>query len=133
MNLLIDTHVFLWWRADAPELGADAKAAILDESNTVFVSAAAAWEIVIKRTLGKLAFDGTVTSAIAEEGFIELPVSTRHVDALVQLEDHHRDPFDRVMIAQARVEGLTFVTADSLILQYEGAAFSAAFKTRRTK
>ncbi len=133
MNLLLDTHVFLWWRADAADLGVTAREAIADERNAIYVSAAVAWEIVIKRALGKLTFDGTTTAAIAEEGFVELPVTTRHVDAVADLADHHRDPFDRILIAQARCEGLTLVTADPQVLAYGGALLSATAETRRRR
>ncbi|MGE0790138.1 MAG: type II toxin-antitoxin system VapC family toxin [Sandaracinaceae bacterium] len=122
MRLLLDTHVFLWWRADAPELAAGAREAILDTSTEVYVSAAVAWEIVIKRALGKLDFEGAVADAVREEGFTPLGVSLEHVDAVARLEPHHRDPFDRLLVAQARVEGLTLVTVDPLVRAYAGVA-----------
>jgi PIN domain nuclease of toxin-antitoxin system len=120
MRLLLDTHVFLWWRSDAPELGARARKAISDAQNDVFVSAAASWEIVIKRALGRLEFDGTVEAALAEEGFAPLPVLVRHSDGVALLPDIHRDPFDRLMIAQALTERLTLVTADPFVMRYQG-------------
>ncbi len=122
MRLLLDTHVFLWWWSDAAELGASARAAIADPANEVFVSAVVAWEIVIKRALGKLGFEGTVATAVAEEGFTTLPVSVAHVDEVARLPDHHRDPFDRLLVAQARVESLTLVTSDPFVRRYEGVA-----------
>lgn len=80
MKLLLDTHVFLWWRSDARDLGDEARRAILDPDNEVLVSAAVGWEIVIKRALGKLEFEGGVAAAIAEEGFAPLPILVTHVD-----------------------------------------------------
>ena len=120
MRLLLDTHVFLWWRIDAPELSAAARSALMDADNEIFVSTAVAWEIVIKRKLGKLEFDGTVEAAIADEGFTPLAVRVAHVDRVAMLPDHHRDPFDRLLIAQAQVEAMTLVTADALIRRYDG-------------
>jgi PIN domain nuclease of toxin-antitoxin system len=123
MRLLLDTHVFLWWRADAPELGNPMRAALLDASNNVYVSAAVAWEIIIKRALHKLEFEGSVADAVADEGFLPLPIEIRHTDELARLQDHHRDPFDRLLIAQARTESMTLVTADPRVKQYAGVAF----------
>lgn len=122
MRLLLDTHVFLWWRSDAPELGVEARRAILDPGNEVCVSAVVGWEIVIKRALGRLEFDGSVAAAVAEEGFVPWPVQLGHVDALALLPEHHRDPFDRLLIAQARVDGCQLVTADPLVHGYQGVA-----------
>ena len=122
MRLLLDTHAFLWWRADAPQLPATFRAAVLDVSNEVYVSAAVAWEIVIKRALGKLEFAGAVADAVAEEGFVPLPIALRHSDEVAHLPDHHRDPFDRLLIAQARLESLTMVTSDAVFRRYPGIA-----------
>jgi PIN domain nuclease of toxin-antitoxin system len=123
VKLLLDTHIFLWWRADAPELPSRIREAVSDAANDVYVSAAVAWEIVIKRALGKLEFDGRVADAIAEEGFLPLPVQVSHTDEVARLSDVHRDPFDRLLIAQSRVESLTLVTSDPRIRQYTGVAF----------
>ena len=122
MRLLLDTHVFLWWRADLPDLPGAARAAIVDDANEVYVSAAVAWEIVIKRALGKLDFEGRVADAVRDEGFCPLPATLNHVDEVARLPDHHRDPFDRLLIAQARTESMTLVTADPLIRHYSGVA-----------
>lgn len=130
MKLLLDTHAFLWWRADAPELGPAARKAIGDASNEVLISAVVAWEIVIKRSLGKLVFEGGVAEAIAEEGFRPWPVLVSHTDELARLPDHHRDPFDRLLVAQARADGLTLVTADAWIREYEGVAILDAARGR---
>lgn len=122
MRLLLDTHVFLWWRCDAPELGDAARRAIAHPDNEVMVSAVAGWEIVIKRALGKLELEGTVGEALVEEGFTPWPVEMAHVDELARLPMHHLDPFDRLLVAQARVDGLVLVSADPLVQAYEGCA-----------
>ncbi len=125
MRLLLDTHVFLWWRADAPQLSRAAREALSDPRHDVFVSAVVGWEIVIKRGLGKLVFDGSIAAAISEEGFDALPIAVTHVDRVAELPPHHRDPFDRLLVAAAQVEGLTLVTHDPLILRYAETAFLA--------
>ncbi len=118
MQLLLDTHVFLWWWMDAPELSGAVRTLIRDPSTQVFVSAAVAWEIVIKRALGRLEFDGDVHGAIAGEGFESLPIRVEHADAVAKLPPLHGDPFDRIQMAQAQCEGLTLVTHDALIRRY---------------
>ena len=122
MRLLLDTHMFLWWRADAPELPDGMRAAVIDAANDVYVSGAVGWEITIKRSLGKLDFEGRVADAVLEEGFIPLPIQLAHTDEVGRLPDIHRDPFDRLLIAQARIESLTLVTADPQIRKYPGLA-----------
>jgi len=111
MRLLLDTHVFLWWRADDPGL----KPAIrrdIARADVVYVSAASAWEVAIKSALGKLRVPGSIEAGVEESGFTKLPVSFRHAEEVAGLPDHHADPFDRMLIAQALVEGLTVVTRD---------------------
>lgn len=125
MKLLLDTHVFLWWRTDDKRLGPAARSAIADPANGVYVSAAVAWEIVIKRSLGRLAFEGSVAAALAEEGFEALPVSVAHADGAAGLPDLHRDPFDRIQLAQAQLEGATLVTHDAAILAYPSISLMA--------
>ena len=120
MRLLLDTHAFLWWRLDAPNLALGAKAMIGDPENEVFVSSVVGWEIVIKRALGRLTFVGSVLDAVREEGFSSLDVSLRHTDGLSALPLLHRDPFDRLLVVQARTEGMALVTRDDNILAYEG-------------
>jgi PIN domain nuclease of toxin-antitoxin system len=122
VRLLLDTHVFLWWRADAADLPASFRAAIQEAANEVFVSSAVAWEIVVKRSLNKLEFPGSVAEAVADEGFSPLPILLSHTDELSRLPDRHRDPFDRLLIAQARVESMTLATCDPKIREYEGLA-----------
>lgn len=125
MLLLLDTHAFLWWNADDPTLGPAARAAIADGDNLVFVSAATAWEIAVKRASGKLEAPGNVTDWVREGGFIPLPIEIEHAVLSAELPDHHRDPFDRLLVAQAAIEELTLVTSDPEIPKYEIATLDA--------
>jgi PIN domain nuclease of toxin-antitoxin system len=115
MNLLLDTHAFLWWDQRNPAMNAVALAAIEDGRNNVFVSAASVWEIAIKRRRGKLKFPGSASVAIAANGFLELPVLPIEAEAAGDIAWIHGDPFDRLLVAQAMHQGLTFVTADETI------------------
>jgi PIN domain nuclease of toxin-antitoxin system len=115
VRLLLDTHTFLWWVFADPSLSRRARSAIADdEGNDVFVSAASAWEITTKFRIGKLPNAGAVASdvaaTVAAEGFGELSVSLRHAQRAGDLGGRHRDPFDRMLMAQALVEGLTLVS-----------------------
>lgn len=118
MNLLLDTHVVLWWLADAPELSAGARDAIAERSNVVHVSAVTAWEIVVKRALGKLEIPDRWEQAIERERFSTLAVTWRHALRVGELPDIHRDPFDRLLVAQALVEDLTLVSRDAILDRY---------------
>ncbi len=119
MNLLLDTHVLLWWLDDHPKLGRRARRLIADADNLILVSAASIWEMCIKRELGKLRLPDDFLNALEGEGFHLLGVEPRHALALRQLPPHHRDPFDRMLIAQCAVEGLSFATRDQNNLRYE--------------
>ena len=116
MTLLLDTHVLIWWDSAAP-LSPEATAAI-QQAGQVFVSAASAWEVAIKTELGKIRSTRTVAEACADAGFEELPVTFSHAGAVTRLKRVHRDPFDRLLVAQARVEGLTIVTRDPVFARY---------------
>ena len=116
-RLLLDTHVWLWWQSDDRRLARSARAAIANAAEA-YVSAASAWEMVIKTTLGKLRAPTDIEAAVAEGGFRELPVEFRHIAALRTLPPHHRDPFDRLLIAQAHADRLTLVTADPALPRY---------------
>jgi PIN domain nuclease of toxin-antitoxin system len=118
VDLLLDTHAFLWWDADLPGLGAAARSAIRDSANNVFVSAASVWEIAIKRRLGRLRFEGSPTANIARNGFQPLAISPEHAERAGDLPLLHSDPFDRLLIAQAQMEGMTLVTVDRKIQLY---------------
>ncbi|MEO5766854.1 MAG: type II toxin-antitoxin system VapC family toxin, partial [Polyangia bacterium] len=115
---LLDTHVFIWWCTDDRRLGARSRKVIRNAAD-VFVSAASAWEIAIKVTLGKLEFPMSVDEARQTAGFSDLPVLVTHADAVRKLERHHADPFDRLLITQARLEGLTLMTADRALAPYQ--------------
>ena len=125
MKLLLDTHTLLWWLDDPALLTAPARAAIANSENLVLVSAAVAWEISIKRALGKLECPDDLESAMADNGFQALPVSIRHALVAGGLPPHHSDPFDRMLVAQAQTDGLTLVTRDTALQAY-GAAMLAA-------
>jgi PIN domain nuclease of toxin-antitoxin system len=111
-RLLVDTHALLWWLADDPQLSPDARATLADGSNELLVSAASVWEIAIKRSLGKLTAPDDLVEVVADEGFAFLGVSPWHAWRVTTLPPHHRDPFDRLLAAQALVEGVPIVTAD---------------------
>lgn len=117
-RLLLDTHVVLWWLSGGGELGTKAKEAIADPKNQVYVSAVSTWEISIKRALGKLQAPDDMSTIVEEEGFIPLAISLYHGDQAGQLADLHKDPFDRMLIAQAQAEGLIIITHDEAVTQY---------------
>ncbi len=119
MRLLLDTHVLLWALTDDPSLSAAARAAIVDGRNRVVVSAVSAWEITIKRSLGKLRAPADLAKEVAAHRFTPLAVSLEHALAVGALPDLHRDPFDRLLVAQAGVEDLTIVTRDRAIARYD--------------
>lgn len=116
MRLLLDTHVLIWWDAGR-RLSTAARSAIRD-ADEVYVSAASAWEIAIEASLGKIISSRSVAQATAECGFFELPVTFAHAEQLATLPALHRDPFDRLLVAQAIAEDLTVVTRDPAITQY---------------
>jgi len=116
--LLLDTHVLLWWLSDDPQLGQVTRQAISDPRNQVFISAASAWEISIKKSLGKLSAPDDMDSIVDDEGFDTLPISFFHGEQAGMLPGHHKDPFDRMLIAQAQSEGLVLVTGDEKIARY---------------
>ena len=124
MRLLLDTHALLWWLADEG-LVTEARDAIADPANLVAVSAVSAWEISIKKALGKLAAPDDLEQQVQQGGFLPLPISIAHAIAAGQLARHHEDPFDRMLIAQAFAEGLTIVTRDKRFADY-GVSFMPA-------
>ena len=122
MNLLLDTHAFYWWDQEPAKLSAAASAAISDPANAVFISVVNVWEIVLKTGIGKMTLqdpiDLLVDRQCATNGFQLLPIEYRHVLALQGLPYHHRDPFDRILMAQAIADTLTIVTCDPLFANY---------------
>lgn len=112
MRLLLDTHVLLWWLADDPTLSPAARKAIARAEAEVAVSAASAWEISIKRELGKLRAPDDLELQLTRHSFQALPITITHALLAASLPRHHDDPFDRMLVAQARLEGMTLVTRD---------------------
>lgn len=117
-RFLLDSHVLLWWLADADELGSRCRELMADRRNQVFVSAATTWEIAIKMVLGKLEAPPDMDAIVEDEGFSKLAISLYHGQLAGGLPPLHRDPFDRMLIAQAQTEGLILITADDSIRQY---------------
>lgn len=118
MNLLLDTHTLLWWLADDPGLSAEARAIVRETKDVVYVSAASAWEISIKRALCKLDAPSDLDAAVSASGFREMPITIAHAMAAGELPVHHSDPFDRMLVAQAKLEGLTLLTRDERMQDY---------------
>lgn len=118
MHLLLDTHVLIWWFAGDQHLSKKA-ISLITEAEAVYVSSASIWEATIKKRLGKLDIDlDLITTSLEKEGFLELPVKIAHTLQTLKLPEIHRDPFDRILIAQAISEPLRFVTADGALQKY---------------
>ena len=118
MRLLLDTHIFLWAVAGSARLK-PATRRFIESADQVCVSAASIWEVAIKASLGKIDADpAALAAAIETSGFTELPVRAVHSAGVARLAPHHNDPFDRLLIAQAIAEPLTFLTADALLVRY---------------
>jgi PIN domain nuclease of toxin-antitoxin system len=118
VDLLLDTHAFIWWTAVDSRLVESARAAIADSANRVIVSAASIWEISVKRASGKLTFPDDTLRVLTRTGFDTLDVTPSHAEAAGSLPLHHTDPFDRMLIAQAKVEGFVLVSMDRQLLPY---------------
>ena len=119
MNLLLDTHIILWWLDNNNKLPEKYFEAISDSNNICFISSATIWEVSIKCALGKLEIPDNFTDILEQEGFNELQISWNHAAMVRQLPFHHKDPFDRLIIAQAIIEDLTLLTVDKVIPEYE--------------
>lgn len=118
MQLLLDTHVFLWAVAGSPSLK-PAVRCLIESADEVYVSAASIWKIAIKARLGKIRADPvTLAAAIETSGFLELSVSATHAAGVARLELHHNDPFDRLLIAQALAEPMKLITVDAVLARY---------------
>jgi PIN domain nuclease of toxin-antitoxin system len=118
MNLILDTHVFLWWRLDSSRLKRDVRKTI-STTEVVMVSAASAWEVAIKQGLGRLRLLESFAAMVEDSEFEELPITIRHAERAGILPLHHTDPFDRMLIAQASLEGATVVTHDRQFRDYD--------------
>ncbi len=119
MRVLLDTHVVLWWQRDDHRLNKAARRAIAD-ADLVWVSAVSAWEVHIKVALGRLRLSEPFGVLLKADDFTELPMTVAHAEALAALPPHHADPFDRALVAQARVEGATLITHDRAFAPYGG-------------
>jgi len=122
MRILLDTHALIWWLNDPPKLSSMAMSVLRNPANTVFVSAAVAWELAIKANLGKFNVSSLVTELrkhIAEEGFTELPISIGQAVRAGLLPLHHRDPFDRLLAAQAQELNAPILSADKILDRYD--------------
>jgi len=123
MKLLLDTHLLLWAAGEPGQLSAAARALIDDPNNVLLFSAASLWEVAIKRGLGREDFQvdaRLLRRGLLDNGYQELPIASEHAVAIDSLPPIHKDPFDRLLIAQAMVEGITLLTADPLVAQYPG-------------
>lgn len=123
MRLLLDTHVWIWWLTDPDRLSRPAYMALRDADSELFLSPASTWELMVKSTAGRVtvseSVEALVEEAIAASGVQPLPVEHRHALQLRQLPAHHRDPFDRMLVAQAQSSGLILVTADQQLAAYD--------------
>lgn len=123
MKVLLDTHLILWAAGIPEELPLEARRIIKDESNELFFSAANIWEIAIKASLQKENFQIDVRVLrrnLLDNGYIELPIESAHTVFIQSLPPIHKDPFDRILVAQATEEGITLLTADAIVAQYPG-------------
>jgi PIN domain nuclease of toxin-antitoxin system len=118
MRLLLDTHVVLWWLSDSPELSGEVKE-MLDTEPAVYVSAVSPWEVAIKQSVGKLSGPDDLAERVRDSQFNGLPITAGHGVRAGRLPTHHRDPFDRILVAQAQIEGMTLVTRDKWIQLYD--------------
>ncbi len=119
MRLLLDTHILLWWMEDTPNLPVEARRVIANPDMEVLVSAASAWEMAVKRSAGRLDAPENLELELARFGFEPLAITFAHAQSAGSLPPHHRDPFDRMLIAQARLESLTIVTVDRAFTRYD--------------
>ena len=119
MNVLIDTHVLLWWLANDKKLSVKARKIIENPENVIFVSSVSAWEISIKKSLGKLKSPDNLEEVLEENQFFALNISIKHALAAGKLRKIHEDPFDRMLIAQAGIDDLPVMTHDKIFKKYE--------------
>ncbi|MBN1424899.1 type II toxin-antitoxin system VapC family toxin [Candidatus Fermentibacteria bacterium] len=117
-KLLLDTHVFLWWLSGDPRIGTTTRSTI-SRAALVFVSAASAWEAAIKAAIGRLSLPDSLEAGVRECGFEQLSIGFSHAEAAANLPPHHSDPFDRMLVAQAQLEGLALVTHDRKMAPYD--------------
>jgi PIN domain nuclease of toxin-antitoxin system len=118
VRLLLDTHVFIWWNERPEVISRRLRQAIMNPRNEIVVSAASVWEMALKRAIGKLRFSQPIVTTIASHRFQLLPISGEHAEAAAELPRHHTDPFDRLLVAQADLEGLVLGTHDRKLQPY---------------
>ena len=122
MSYLLDTHVFLWWMADDPRLSAPARAVLEDRGNELLWSVASTWELAIKASIGKVTFpaplDNYLPARLRQQGIDVLPIAQPHALRTSALPWHHKDPFDRMLVAQCQVEGIPLLSGDKSIADY---------------
>lgn len=123
MRVILDSHAFLWWLLDDPQLSDSSREIIGQPENDIVVSAITGYELTAKAARGRIALPGNpatfVGSRLSSEGFVSLPIGLEHATRAAVLPDIHRDPFDRILVAQAQIEGLPILTADPLIARYD--------------
>ena len=124
MKVLLDTHAFLWWIADDPSLSVAAREVIADGSNDVYLSAVSVWEIAIKARVGRLTvfsedLDRFIERHVRESSFLPLPITLAHSAKIHALSNHHRDPFDQMLVAQSLIEGFPIISFDKMIHSYD--------------
>jgi len=123
MRVLLDTHVFLWWITDDAKLPDSIRNFISDGNNELFFSAASCWEIAIKSNLGRISLSHKIESFLPEQMVLNavqgLPIQISHALYVINLPDHHRDPFDRIIVAQAQLEKMAIITSDPLVTKYD--------------
>ena len=119
MRLLVDTHVVIWAASGDPRLAPDVAAALADRRNEVLASAVVVWEVAIKRALGRLRAPDDIADVLLQAGATPLAVSLQHAAAVEHLPRHHGDPFDRLLVAQARLEGAVIVSGDAALRAYD--------------
>jgi PIN domain nuclease of toxin-antitoxin system len=118
LKLLLDTHAALWWLSDDHRFGDNAARKVTDDANQVLLSAAVVWEVAVKRSLGKLEGPEDFVPALLQAGVQALPMDLQHAAAVEGLPWHHRDPFDRMLVAQASIEGAAIVSRDEALRPY---------------
>lgn len=124
MRLLLDSHVVLWWLEDNNSLGSECRT-LIERADEAFVSVVTPWELGIKRSLGKLSMPDGLVEVLSSDGFQSLSITAAHAELAPALPAHHRDPFDRMLVAQAQLETLVLVTADDVLAKYDVEQFDA--------
>lgn len=123
MNFLLDTHIFLWWLGFPEKLTQQEIEILSSAKNLIYVSAVSIWEITLKKSLGKLIAPNNIHETIEQNDFLPLSISVEHAHAILNLPNHHEDPFDRMLIAQSMTENLKLISRDKKIQSYSSSSF----------